>query len=118
MAVVSVSAKCTQSDPSQQRDTCNQDDREAHSSTERLGAVFSCGKLHRIIQRPHGMDTKEIADEEDAGMEELESIPQATTETWLQRRMSQNIHDQMEKLCLFPYEFCPAQQVVRRNEVV
>ncbi len=44
------------------------------------------------------MDTKETANEEDAGMEKLESIPLATTETWLQRRMSQNIHDQMDNI--------------------
>ena len=32
--------------------------------------------------------------------------------------MSQNIHDEMEKLCLLPHELCSSQQVVRRNEVV
>ncbi|MCK9557974.1 MAG: hypothetical protein PHQ78_08710 [Candidatus Cloacimonetes bacterium] len=68
--------------------------------------------------RAFGMDTEAIADEEDAGMEELESLPQTITQEWLQRRMSEDIYDEMEKLCLFPYEFCSSQQVVQRDEVI
>jgi hypothetical protein len=67
-----------------------------------VGQLLSNSELQEHICQANGLDKAKIKNEANAGMEELQTATQSIATKRIQRRVSQNIHDQMEKFSQLP----------------
>ena len=90
-------------DAPQPWDECGRNGQETESSPERLDQLLSIGQLQDPNRGTHGVAEKTLEDEADAGVEELASPPQSPVQARVHRRLQENLHAEVEKLCQSAY---------------